>query len=154
MSGRTSHRKYHFILSKFLKISKKLFSKSFFDRGLRRSPNIQCLRKKRGGIRVFYFFVNSWNCVRGPCFKVLFEKSPLKIRKNFCTEYTTLFWRKLLGFQSTFHEKYFVSGFGADAPTDNAHEKTRRNPRFLLFFLFAYYNSAYYNGRCRYNAYR
>lgn len=42
---------------------------------------------------------------------------------------------KLLGFQSTFHEKYFVSGFGADAPTDNAHEKTRRNPRFCYFFF-------------------
>ena len=30
---------------------------------------------------------------------------------------------KLLRFQRTFHEKSFGSGFGADAPTDNTHEK-------------------------------
>ena len=30
---------------------------------------------------------------------------------------------KLLRFQRTFHEKSFVAGFGADAPTDNAHKK-------------------------------
>ena len=136
MSGRTLHRKYHFILSKFLKISKKLFSKSFFDRGLGQTPRLIMHTKKRGGIRVFYFFVICWNCVRGPCFKRLFEKSPLKIRKNFCTENTTLFWRKLLGFQSTFHEKYFVSGFGADAPTDNAYEKNAEESAFFVIFSF------------------
>ena len=30
---------------------------------------------------------------------------------------------KLLRFQRTFHEKSFVSGFGAEATTDNAHKK-------------------------------
>ena len=39
---------------------------------------------------------------------------------------------KLLKFQETFLEKFLVSGFGADAPTDNAHKKTRRNLRFLI----------------------
>ncbi len=32
----------------------------------------------------------------------------------------------------TFHEKSFVSGFGADAPTDNAHEK-RGSHRVFYF---------------------
>ena len=32
-------------------------------------------------------------------------------------------WAKLLKFQETFLEKFLVSGFGADAPTDNAHKK-------------------------------
>ena len=40
---------------------------------------------------------------------------------------------KLLKFQETFLEKFLVSGFGADAPTYNAHEKTRISPRFLFF---------------------
>ena len=30
---------------------------------------------------------------------------------------------KLLRFQRTFYKKSFVSGFGAEAPTDNAHKK-------------------------------
>ena len=44
-----------------------------------------------------------------------------------------LLYRKLLRFQRTFPEKSFVSGFGAEAPTFNAHEKTRISPRFLFF---------------------
>ena len=38
---------------------------------------------------------------------------------------------KLLKFQGTFLEKSFVSGFGAEAPTDNAHKK-RGNAAFLF----------------------
>ena len=54
-------------------------------------------------------------------------------QKNFPQNYNTLLWRKFLRFQRTFYKKSFVSGFGAEAPTDNAHKKTRISPRFLFF---------------------
>ena len=33
---------------------------------------------------------------------------------------------KFLKFQETFYKKFLVFGFGAEAPTDNAHKKARR----------------------------
>ena len=51
--------------------------------------------------------------------------------KNFAPNTPNLLWRKLLRFQRTFHEKSFVSGFGAEAPTDNAHKKARQRRAFL-----------------------
>ena len=56
------------------------------------------------------------------CFKRLFEKSPLKIRKNFAQTHHFVL-TKLLKFQETFLEKFLASGFGAEAPTDNAQKK-------------------------------
>ena len=47
------------------------------------SPNIQCTQKARH-CRAFLFFRNMLELRSKPCFKVLFVKSPLKIRKNFC----------------------------------------------------------------------
>jgi len=70
--------------------------------------------------------------VRGPCFKRLFEKSPLKIPKNFYTETYHFILVKLLKFQETFLEKFLVSGLGAEAPTFNAHKKARRCRAFLF----------------------
>ena len=40
---------------------------------------------------------------------------------------------KLLKFQETFLEKFLVSGFGAEAPTDNAHKKHG----IAVLFLFS-----------------
>ena len=40
---------------------------------------------------------------------------------------------KLLRFQRTFPEKSFVSGFGAEAPTDNTTQKSTASPCFLIF---------------------
>ena len=53
--------------------------------------------------------------------------------KELCTEYTTLFLRKLLRFQRTFHEKSFGRGLGRIAPTDYAHTK---NTAYAVFFVF------------------
>ena len=39
---------------------------------------------------------------------------------------------KLLRFQRTFHEKSFVSGFGADSPNWKIHKKTRHCRVFLI----------------------
>ena len=47
---------------------------------------------------------------------------------------------KLLRFQRTFHEKSFVSGFGAEAPTFNAH--TKKHGDAVLFILSKYIGTA------------
>ena len=43
---------------------------------------------------------------------------------------------KLLRFQRTFHEKSFVSGFGAEAPTDN---DTQKKHGVAALFIFDHY---------------
>ena len=47
---------------------------------------------------------------------------------------------KLLKFQETFLEKFLVSGFGAEAPTDNAHKK--HGIAVLFLFLSSYVGTA------------
>ena len=51
--------------------------------------------------------------------------------KNFAQKHHFIL-AKLLKFQETFLEKFLVSGFGADAPTDNTHKKARRRRAFYL----------------------
>ena len=68
-------------------------------------------------------------------FKKLLKKL-LKNPQNFRTDYTILFWIKLLKFQETFLEKFLVSGFGAEAPTFNAQQKSTALPCFFIFFGF------------------
>ncbi len=50
-------------------------------------------------------------------------KKPLKDPQKLSYRTHRFIFAKLLKFQRTFHEKSFVSGFGANAPTDNAHKK-------------------------------
>ena len=57
-----------------------------------------------------------------PRFKELFVKSPLKIRKNFAPNYLFVL-SKAFWFPKDFSRKALWSGFGADAPTFNAHAK-------------------------------
>ena len=68
------------------------------------------------------------------CFKELFVKSSLKIRKNFAQTHHFIF-AKLLSFQRTFHEKPFGQGLGRTAPTDNAHAKKHGNAVLFCFPL-------------------
>ncbi len=66
------------------------------------------------------------------------------VPKNFAQIYH-LFWRKLLKFQETFLEKFLVSGFGAEAPTFNAHKK--HGIAVLFIFLSLYVGTAVPNLR-------
>ena len=52
--------------------------------------------------------------------------------KELCTEITTSFWRKLLRLERTFHEKSFVSGFGADAQLITLTQKARQRRAFYI----------------------
>ena len=56
-------------------------------------------------------------------------------QKNFPPKYITLFLRKLLKFQETFLEKFLVSGFGAEAPTDNTHKKRGLHRVFYIVIM-------------------
>ena len=70
-----------------------------------------------------------------PCFKRLFVKSPLKIRKNF-PRLPHFILAKLLRFQRTFHEKSLVSGVGRLVPISNAYTKKARHCRAFYISLF------------------
>ena len=57
--------------------------------------------------------------------------------KELCTEITTSFWQKFLKFhKKLFYKKFLVSGFGADAPTDNALKKRGFSAFFILSSTF------------------
>ena len=79
---RTSHQIHQFILVKLLKFQGTFLEKSFVSGFGADAPTDNAYTKSTA-LPCFLFFINSWNCVRGPCFKGLFVKSPLKIRKNF-----------------------------------------------------------------------
>jgi len=53
------------------------------------------------------------------------------VKKNFAQKLHFILV-KPLKFQETFLEKFLVSGFGAEAPTDN----TQKNANFSAFFIF------------------
>ena len=86
------------------------------------SPNIQYTQKKHGVAVLFILSLTVGTAVPNLRFKELLKKL-LKNPQKLPTEYTNLFWQKLLRFQRTFPEKSFGSGFGADAPTFNTHKK-------------------------------
>ena len=89
----------------------------------------------------------------------LFQRKPLKFQETFFdllffrrkvgkrtfAQIYHLFRRKLLKFQETFLEKFLVSGFGAEAPTFNAHKK--HGIAVLFIFLSLYVGTAVPNLR-------
>ena len=83
-----------------------------------------------------------WSGLGADAHTFLSEKG---VPKNFRTECTTLFWRKLLKFQETFPEKFLVSGFGAEATTFNAHTKSTALP---CFFILSQYVRTAVRGPC------
>ena len=54
--------------------------------------------------------------------------------KNFAQKHHFIL-AKFLRFQRTFYKKSFVSGFGADAPTDNTHKKARHCRAFYFIII-------------------
>ena len=100
---RTSHRLHLFIFAKLLKFQETFLEKFLVSGFGADSPNIQRSHKKARRRRAFIFSQTVGTAVRGPCFKGLFEKSPLKIRthlsfgercaKELCSKNTSLFWR-------------------------------------------------------------
>ena len=111
---RTLARTCHFILAKLLKFQE-IFPKSFLCRGPTADTPTDNAYKKRGSLRVFYIIKICWNCVRGPCFKGLFSKSPLKIRKNFPQTHHFI-WMKAFEVPRNFSRKVSCVGVPRQTP--------------------------------------
>ena len=109
---RTLLKKHHFFSEAF-EIQKDFSRKVLWSRFGAEAPTDNT--HKKHGIAVLFIFHQYLELRSKPCFKRLFEKSPLKIRKNF-SQIPHFTLAKLLRFQRTFREKSFVSGFGADSP--------------------------------------
>ena len=115
-------QKHHFILAKAFEVPRN-FSRKVSCVGVGgRCPDIRRTQKTRRNPR-FYFFVICWNCVMGPCFKGLFVKSPLKIRKNFPSKTSLHFGESFWDSKGLFSKSFLRQGLGRIAPTDNAHTK-------------------------------
>ena len=80
-----------------------------------------------------------------PCFKRLFEKSPLKIRKNFTRTYHFVLL-KAFWFPKDFSRKALCSGFGADSSNIQCIHKKHGNA--VLFYIFGHVISHHRKG-CR-----
>ena len=79
---RTFAQIYHLFWRKLLKFQETFLEKFLVSGFGAEAPTFNA-HKKHGNAVLFYFFVICWNCRSKPCFKGLFVKSPLKIRKNF-----------------------------------------------------------------------
>ena len=127
-------QKHHFIWAKLLRFQRTFPEKSFVSGFGADSPDIRRTQKTRISPR-FYFFVICWNCVRGPCFKGLFVKSPLKIRKNFPSKTSLHFGESFWDSKGLFSKSPLRLGLGRIAPTDNAHTKSTASPCFFNFYI-------------------
>ncbi len=132
MCQRTLHRLRHFVFAKFLRFQRTFYKKSFVS-GLGADAPTDNTRKKARHCRAFYFtslYVGT--AVMGPCFKGLFEKIPLKIRKTFAPT-ISLYFCKVFEIPKDFLQKVLWSEFGADAQTFNAYTQKARHCR--AFFI-------------------
>ena len=116
---------------KLLRFQRTFLEKSFVSGFEADSPDVRRTQKTRRNPR-FYFFVICWNCVPNLLFLPFFRR---KVSQRTSHRICQFILAKLLKFQETFREKFLVSGFGAEAPTDNAHTKSTASPRFLNFYI-------------------
>ena len=124
--------KHHFTLAKAFEVPRNFSRKVSCVGGWGGQPRLITNAKNADFSAFFILSKCVGTAVRGPCFKRLFEKSPLKIRKTFPRTHNFIF-AKLLKFQETFLEKFLASGFGADAPTFNTHTKKHGDAVLFLF---------------------
>ena len=82
---RTSHRMYHFILAKAFEDPQETFPEKFLVSGFGAEATTFNAHTKSTAIPCFFIYQNMSELRSKPCFKGLFVKSPLKIRKNFPT---------------------------------------------------------------------
>ena len=122
-------QKHHFILAKLLKFQETFLEKFLVSGFGADSPN-WIIHKKTRHCRVFLISRKKLELRSNPpSLTFLIRKVSKRISRR--THHFTL--AKLLRFQRTFHEKSFVSGFGAEAPTFNARKKARQRRAFLLY---------------------
>ena len=124
-------QKHHFILAKAFEVPRN-FSRKVSCVGVGgRCPDIRRTQKTRRNPR-FYFFVICWNCVMGPCFKGLFVKSPLKIRKNFPSKTSLHFGESFWDSKGLFSKSFLRQGLGRKPQLI----MQRQTARHLVLFLY------------------
>ena len=128
---RTSHRIHHFIWTKAFEVPRN-FSRKVSCVGVW-GGQPQLTTNTKNAEKSAFFILSEYvgTAVRGPCFKALLKKL-LKNPKNFCTNHTTLFGRKLLRFQRTFHEKSFGRGLG-QKPQHSM--RTKKRGKIRVFYI-------------------
>ena len=129
---RTSHRTHHSIWAKAFGIPKDLSRKVLWSEFEAEASTFNAHVKSTALPCFFYFSSIVGTAVPNLRFKVLFEKSALKIRKTFAPNTPLYLDEAFEDSQETFSEKFLVSGFGAEASTFNAHKKRGKS----AFFIF------------------
>jgi len=81
--------------------------------------------KKHGNAVLFIFRHYMLELRSKPCFKRLFEKSPLKIRKNFSPNNTTSFWQSFWVSKGLFTKSPLCQGLGQMPQLIMTHKKLR-----------------------------
>ena len=126
---------HHFILVRAFEVPRNFSRKVSCVRVWGGQPQHSIHTKKtRFAPRFLIIVIICWNCVREPCFKELFVKSSLKIRKNFASNYLFVF-SKAFWFPKDFSRKALWSGFGADSPNIQCPRKKARRRRAFLFSI-------------------
>ena len=87
--------------------------------------------KKHGVAVLFIIVIICWNCVRGPCFKGLFVKSPLKIRKNFPPN-ISLHFSEAFEFPKDFFRKVLCVRVWGRCPNIQCTQKSTALPCFYF----------------------
>ncbi len=127
---RISHRLHYSILAKLLKFQE-TFLEKFLWSGFGAEAPTDNTQKTRRSPRFLICHNVLEPAVPNLRFKRLPPKKPLENPQKLPNECTISFWRKLFGFQRTFHEKPFGQGLGRK-PQLIIHKKTRRSPRFYF----------------------
>ena len=119
VSPRTSRKIRHFIFAKLLKFQE-TFLEKFLVSGFGAEAPTDNTHKKRGLHRVFYIVIMCWNCVPNLLLLLFFRR---KVSKRTSHRIHHFILAKAFEFPKDFSRKVLWSGFGAEAPTDNAYKK-------------------------------
>ena len=112
-------QKHHFILAKLLKFQE-TFLEKFLASGFGADAPTDNATQKSTAMPCFLICQNMLELRSKPPFLTFLER---KVSQRTSHRIYHFILVKLLRFQRTFLEKSFVSGFGAEAPTHNAHKK-------------------------------
>ena len=123
---------HHFILSKVFEIPRNFLQKVPWSGFGADSPNIQYTRKNAVHTAFFNYRQNKLELRSKPCFKELFVKSSLKIRKNFASNTPLYFGKSFLVSKGLFTKSPLVMVWGRCPNIQCPRKKARRCRAFLF----------------------
>ena len=123
---------HHFILAKLLKFQETFLEKFLVSGFGADSPNIQYTRKNAVHTAFFNYRQNKLELRSKPCFKELFVKSSLKIRKNFASNTPLYFGKSFLVSKGLFTKSPLGQGLGQMPQLIMPTQKSTAMPCFLF----------------------